>query len=230
MQYYQILIYIHRPFISNQRVPKDSSTRIRLPHARRSCVEAALSVARLIKMYDTSHTLGRINIQAVSIIFSAALMLLYAKLSSFPPFSQSILAKHLEICSRSLAEIGKYYENASRSLDLLLSIKRDWQARVITGPLHGKVDKASPPVRPVAVANMTETSDGGSLNLNNDLADFTDFENSFTNGSAPFAGVDLHYFNDVSVWHGTFQEASPTNQYEIDPSSNWMVLDGLSGF
>lgn len=37
------------------------------------------------------------------------------------------------MCSNALADIGEYYQLASRSLDLLFMIKREWKARMISG-------------------------------------------------------------------------------------------------
>ncbi|KAF5008862.1 hypothetical protein FDECE_4886 [Fusarium decemcellulare] len=75
----------------------------------------------------------QINIQAISIIFSASLLLLFASLSTRQDVDRLDYVAHLDVCAQALAETGEYYEHATRSLDLLLAIKRDWKARMVSG-------------------------------------------------------------------------------------------------
>lgn len=136
MQYYQTLIYVHRPFLSEGGFPAGPSSRGRRMPSREICIEAAFSISALVRNYERTYTLRRINIQAVSIIFSAALLLLFASLSSSQHHDQDDLLDNLSVCSDALAEIGEYYQLASRSLDLLFMIKREWKARMISGPVN----------------------------------------------------------------------------------------------
>jgi hypothetical protein len=101
--------------------------------SRSACLEAAFAISKLIRLYEKNYTLHCINIQAVSIIFSAALFLVFASISPTQSHDREALSTHLDVCSQALAKLGEYYENASRSLDLLLTIKRDWKARLIAG-------------------------------------------------------------------------------------------------
>ena len=127
------MIFIHRPFISEERNALGPLYEVTTHTSRSACLEAAFAISKLVTIYEENYTLQRINIQAVSIIFSAALFLVFENISPTPSYSRETLAVHLEGCSQALAKLGEYYENASRSLDLLLSIKRDWKARLVAG-------------------------------------------------------------------------------------------------
>ncbi|KAM5370266.1 hypothetical protein ACJZ2D_008562 [Fusarium nematophilum] len=133
MQYYQIMIYIHRPFLSGGGLPPSAAHPSPLGNSRAICIDSAKAISKLVRIYERTYTLRRINIQAVSIIFSASLLLVFASITATPEIEDEDLATHLEVCSHALAEIGEYYENSSRSLDLLLKIKRDWKARIVSG-------------------------------------------------------------------------------------------------
>jgi hypothetical protein len=143
MQYYQILIFIHRPFISRNRL-SEVNQHNRFGCSRRLCLQSAIAIAQLLNMYETRYTLRQINIQVVSITFSAALMLLFATLDRSGCYDCANLCRNLDTCCQALAELGKFFENASRALDLLLSIKRGWTARLVSSGLsdHGPPQRA----------------------------------------------------------------------------------------
>ena len=82
-------------------------------------------------MYKQSYSLRRIHIQAVGITFSAALMLLFGTLMPQRHFNSDAISQNLGICCDALAEKGEFHENAARALEILLSIKRAWQAHIV---------------------------------------------------------------------------------------------------
>lgn len=139
MQYHQIIIYIYRPFLSTRSMPSPSSLGYQFKDPRAICIDSALAISKLIHHYERLYTLRRINIQAVSVVFSASLLLLFASLSVKADDDCADYVGHLDVCAHALAEMGEYYENATRSLDLLLSIKRSWKAHLVSGgPLLSK--------------------------------------------------------------------------------------------
>lgn len=133
MQYYQIIIYIHRPFLSTGTMPSPSSLGSQHDNPRTICVDSAFAISKLIHHYERLYTLRRINIQAVSVVFSASLLLLFASLTVRQDDDHAECVAHLDLCTHALAEMGEYYENATRSLDLLFSIKRSWKAHLVSG-------------------------------------------------------------------------------------------------
>ncbi|PVH71352.1 hypothetical protein DL98DRAFT_106605 [Cadophora sp. DSE1049] len=131
MQYHQFMIYIHRPFISKYRSQPYPPVGPSYNHARTTCMESAVAISQLLTRYRSAYTLRLINVQAVSIVFSAALILVFATVSEIRGDTNVDLNTHLSTCCRGLAELGKTFQNATRALEVLLSIKRAWQAKLL---------------------------------------------------------------------------------------------------
>ncbi|CAG8269424.1 unnamed protein product [Penicillium salamii] len=142
MQYHQIIIFFHRPWLSKSYIqPRAPRQGPGYHHARRMCVESATAVARLLHLYEKHYTFRRMNNQVVAIIFSAALMLLFVTVSSSPmspgkqgdsptyPRSAEMVA-YLNLCFRALDELGQSFENAKRTRDYLVTLQRRWQAHM----------------------------------------------------------------------------------------------------
>ncbi|KAJ5346704.1 hypothetical protein N7541_009186 [Penicillium brevicompactum] len=142
MQYHQIIIFFHRPWLSKSYIqPRSPRQGPGYHHARRMCVESATAVARLLHLYEKHYTFRRMNNQVVAIIFSAALMLLFVTVSGSPmspgkqgdsptyPRSTEMVA-YLNLCFRALDELGQSFENAKRTRDYLVTLQRRWQAHM----------------------------------------------------------------------------------------------------
>lgn len=114
-------------------MPSHSSPGNQHDNPRAICIDSAFAISKLIHHYKRLYTLRRINIQAVSVVFSASLLLLFASLSVRQDDDHTDCVAHLDLCTHALAEMGEYYENATRSLDLLFSIKRSWKAHLVSG-------------------------------------------------------------------------------------------------
>ncbi|KAJ5902774.1 hypothetical protein N7495_003302 [Penicillium taxi] len=141
MQYHQIVIFLHRPWVSKSYIqPRSPRQGPGYHHARRMCIESAIAVARLLHIYEKHYTFRRMNNQVVAIIFSAALMLLFVTVSSSPlvptrpgeinsphPRNAEMVA-YLNLCFRALDELGQSFENAKRTRDYLVTLQRRWQA------------------------------------------------------------------------------------------------------
>lgn len=141
MQYHQIVIFTHRPWVSKNYIqPRAPRQGPGYHHARRMCIESATAVARLLQLYEKHYTFRRMNNQIVAIIFSAALMLLYVTISHAAPPGKSPtdvsttnnaeMVGYLNLCFRALDELGQSFENAKRTRDFLVSLQRRWQARM----------------------------------------------------------------------------------------------------
>ncbi|KUL90896.1 hypothetical protein ZTR_00961 [Talaromyces verruculosus] len=138
MQYYQIVIFFHRPWVSKSYIqPQNPKQGPGHQHARRTCAESATAIARLLRLYEKYYTFRRINNQVVAIIFTAALMLIFVTISMSTQDTgrlrvddksrQADMAAHLNVCFRALDELGQSFENAKRTRDFLVSLQRRWQ-------------------------------------------------------------------------------------------------------
>lgn len=143
MQYHQIIIFFHRPWVSKSYIqPRSPRQGPGYHHARRMCVESATAVARLLHIYEKHYTFRRMSNQVVAIIFSAALMLLFVTVSSSSsmPFKpgemnhphprNAEMVAYLNLCFRALDELGQSFENAKRTRDYLVILQRRWQAHM----------------------------------------------------------------------------------------------------
>lgn len=137
MQYHQIVIFTHRPWVSKHYIqPRSPRQGPGYHHARRMCIESSMAVARLLQIYEKHYTFRRMNNQVVAIIFSAALMLLYVTISPGKANNNENgaarveMVAYLNLCFRALDELGQSFENAKRTRDFLVSLQRRWQAHM----------------------------------------------------------------------------------------------------
>ncbi|KAL2012266.1 hypothetical protein VTN00DRAFT_4984 [Thermoascus crustaceus] len=140
MQYHQIIIFVHRPWVSKSYIqPHNPRQGPGYLHARRMCIESAASVAKLLRLYEKHYTFRRINNQVVAIIFTAALMLIFVTISTSSQAApgrtsgenqNAEMVAHLNVCFRALDELGQSFENAKRTRDFLVSLQRRWQTRM----------------------------------------------------------------------------------------------------
>lgn len=137
MQYHQIVIFTHRPWVSKHYIqPRSPRQGPGYHHARRMCIESSMAVARLLQIYEKHYTFRRMNNQVVAIIFSAALMLLYVTISPGKAnnnengAARAEMVAYLNLCFRALDELGQSFENAKRTRDFLVSLQRRWQAHM----------------------------------------------------------------------------------------------------
>lgn len=138
MQYHQILIFFHRPWVSKSYIqPQNPKQGPGYQHARKTCIESATAIARLLLLYEKYYTFRRINNQVVAIIFTAALILIFVTISMSSQtasrfrldeqWQQGDMVAHLNVCFRALDELGQSFENAKRTRDFLVSLQRRWQ-------------------------------------------------------------------------------------------------------
>ncbi|KAL4974985.1 fungal-specific transcription factor domain-containing protein [Aspergillus desertorum] len=141
LQYHQIVIFTHRPWVSKSYIqPRAPRQGPGYHHARKMCIESSIATARLLHIYEKHYTFRRMNNQVVSMIFSAALILLYVTISTTPLASRtgleqfdgssSEMTAYLNLCFRALDELGQSFENAKRTRDFLVALQRRWQARM----------------------------------------------------------------------------------------------------
>lgn len=151
MQYHQIVIFTHRPWVSKNYIqPRSPRQGPGYHHARRMCIESSTAIARILHIYEKHYTFRRMNNQVVAIIFSAALMLLYVTISNTFSSSKNSaehtnrnaeMVAYLNLCFRALDELGQSFENAKRTRDFLVSLQRRWQAHLRRSAKKRQVSK-----------------------------------------------------------------------------------------
>ncbi|KAL4950635.1 fungal-specific transcription factor domain-containing protein [Aspergillus filifer] len=149
MQYYQNIIYAHRPWMSKSHIQPSPPRGPGHSHAREMCIQSAIAIARILAMYENRFTLRRIHTKAVAITSSAVLLLLFAAVTGYKVPSGSGgehggqrqqqqqgstgtgtgIAGHLSTCFRALDEFAMSWPSASRAKDLLLRLQRRWEIR-----------------------------------------------------------------------------------------------------
>ncbi|KAH6976603.1 fungal-specific transcription factor domain-containing protein [Ilyonectria destructans] len=132
MLYEYLAIVLHRPFVAKHYIQPHPLLGKGPQHARDMCIQSACRISTLLSWYQCRRMLSQTNIQVVQFTFSAALILIYATVSENNPQSHQQLSGHLETCCQALAHLGDTFANASRTLDVLLQVKRTWQARLVT--------------------------------------------------------------------------------------------------
>ncbi|KXH27185.1 hypothetical protein CSIM01_12054 [Colletotrichum simmondsii] len=123
MQYYQNVIHAHRPWMSSSYIQPQPPQGPGYMHAQQMCIESAAAVAKLILIYERQHSLKRVHIQGVAIIFSAAIILIFASISRRRRKRTTETATHLSVCFRALEELSGTWECAKRSRDFLLMLQ-----------------------------------------------------------------------------------------------------------
>ncbi|KAJ5187666.1 hypothetical protein N7449_010660 [Penicillium cf. viridicatum] len=156
MQYYQNLIYSHRPWMSKGYLQPQPPKGPGSTHAREMCINSAISIAKILVLYETRYTLRRINIKAVSITSSAVLLLLFAAVSQYQtPEGENIIA-HLSTCFRALDEFSLSWQSANRAKDLLVRLQHKWEIRTrATKPDRGPDETGYPPRKRSRTLNGT---------------------------------------------------------------------------
>ncbi|KAH8691360.1 fungal-specific transcription factor domain-containing protein [Talaromyces proteolyticus] len=137
MQYYQAIIHIHRPWMSKHLVQPAQPAppqRKGYIHARRMCIDSGIAIAKLLKIYEKQYSFRRMDIQAVSITCSAALMLIFATVSETISNNRVQEEDHnyntfLGVCFRALEEFSSSWESSKRAQTFLINLQRLWEAR-----------------------------------------------------------------------------------------------------
>lgn len=141
MQYYQGLIYAYRPWMSKGYIHEPIQG-CGAGHARKMCMDSATAIAQLLRLYEDSYTLRRINIQAVAITFSAALLLVFATVSRYQRDREDEILSNLSVCFRALDELAPAWDSAKRARDFLTRLQRHWERQTKSNSLGDGVSPA----------------------------------------------------------------------------------------
>jgi hypothetical protein len=93
------------------------------------CIQSAISIAKILVLYEKRYTLRRINVKAVSITSSAILLLLFAAVAHYPLAENEDITAHLSTCFRALDEFSLSWQSANKVKDLLVRLQYKWELR-----------------------------------------------------------------------------------------------------
>lgn len=127
MQFHQSLIYAYRPWMSKSHSQQQQAQGPAAGQARKMCKDSASAIAQLLRLYEERWTLRRINIQAVAITFSAALLLVFATVSHYQWEREDETLADLSTCLRGLDELAPAWDTARRARDFLIRLQRHWE-------------------------------------------------------------------------------------------------------
>lgn len=130
MHYHQAIIHAHRPWISKSAIQPQPAQGPGHTHARKMCVDSATAIAKLLHLYELRYTFRRMNIQAVAITCSAALMLIFASVLNRDFHHDQETVAHLNLCFRALEEFGFSWESAKRAQNFLVHMQSLWETRI----------------------------------------------------------------------------------------------------
>jgi hypothetical protein len=135
MQFHVLSIFLHRPFFSRHLLRASAlSPSVQTPspstHPRTLCTSAAHSLIRVLHLYRTQHSLRQTNVQIVHLVFTAALVHVY---SACTPTNTTIGAdqamQDLQFCIQALSEMSATWRNATRALEVIICVKREWMGK-----------------------------------------------------------------------------------------------------
>lgn len=130
MQFYALVIFLFRPYFSRdllrwtQSISHDGQSAVAT--VRTDCISAAHRLVEVLRYFRKQHSLRYTNIQIVHLIFTGSLVHIYNACTCSPSEAQTAL-DDLQFCCQSLGEIGQTYGNATRALEVIILIKREWQ-------------------------------------------------------------------------------------------------------
>jgi hypothetical protein len=99
--------------------------------ARESCTESATQICQLLTMYRQAYGLQRIYIQITHVAMTASLIHIY-NCCNISGVQGKRAQELLLICIQALAEMGQMYRTSSRALEVVTSLRRDWQTETFT--------------------------------------------------------------------------------------------------
>jgi len=131
MQFYAAIIFLFRPYFSHHllRATQTLNTmedRAAVARVKFDCISAAHTMVEVLRCFRKQHSLRHTNIQIVHLIFTASLIHIYNACTCTGAESQTAL-DDLQFCCQSLGEIGQTYGNATRALEVIILVKREWQ-------------------------------------------------------------------------------------------------------
>ncbi|KAJ5503526.1 transcriptional regulator family: Fungal Specific TF, partial [Penicillium fimorum] len=215
MQYYQNLIYTHRPWMSKGYLQPQPPKGPGSTHAREMCINSAISIAKILVLYETRYTLRRINIKAVSITSSAVLLLLFAAVSQYQTEEKENIIAHLSTCFRALDEFSLSWQSANRAKDLLVRLQHKWEVRTrATKPDRGPDGAGYPPRKRSRTLNGSESINPNEGRLHDAQPETRDFQLESGLGWMLMLSGQLPSDGDEDLYSFVANTSIPESEYE----------------
>jgi hypothetical protein len=133
MQFYETMIFLHRPFLSSPWLDQSNSRENnKSEDSGKICEDSATMICALVSMYRQQWNLRRIHAQAVAIILAAGLI--HTHNCCIYSSQKGVDArKQLSICVQALGEMS-HFNLSTRALEILISLRRDWQMWISKKP------------------------------------------------------------------------------------------------
>lgn len=122
MQYHCIMILVNRPFLNASKYASDAQSTPTLS-PRCACLEAANSIANLLRIFDRVYTLRRINVQAIHLIFTASMIHAFVACGAGNSTEVAAAAEALEVCCHALRTVGAQCKSAIRAYEVVIYLK-----------------------------------------------------------------------------------------------------------
>ncbi len=133
MQFHEAMIFLHRPFLSSPCLDQvDGGEGNGFVDSAKICQESATVICRLITIYRQQRNIRRIHAQAVSIVLTAGLIHTH-NCCVYSNQAGVDAQRQLSICVQALGEMG-HFNFSTRALEIILSLRRDWQNRIFRKP------------------------------------------------------------------------------------------------
>lgn len=126
MQYHEVMIMLHRPFISGPADHARSEDSV-LKDSGDICEASATAICRLLVMYRHQWGIRFVHPQVVPIILTAAMIHVH-NCCIYSSEKGMRAQDNISICFSALGEMS-YFNIGTRSLETILSLRRDWQSR-----------------------------------------------------------------------------------------------------
>jgi hypothetical protein len=125
--YHETIILLNRPFLGHSE-PQGSRTSPGLTPstAQRNCFHAASDIYKILTVYRRQYGLRRAHVHMVHVVMSAALIHSYF-CSRFVEKEEPLSQGFLLTCLQSLGEMGQTYRVALRALEIIISLRNNWQ-------------------------------------------------------------------------------------------------------
>jgi hypothetical protein len=222
MQYYQSVIYAHRPCMSKSHIQPQRGPGA--DHARKTCIDSASAISHLLRLYEERYTLRRINIQAVAITFSAALLLVFATVLHYQREREDEILADLSVCFRALDELAPSWDTAKRARDFLVRLQRHWERQARSSSLNAARSDASSMSSGFSVSRKRPRA---SVRLGDESHESRPVR--FRDESVSPLQRDYWGDNGVATNYGMAANYDMAANFGMDIDFDWMLASSLEG-
>jgi hypothetical protein len=126
MQYYAVMILLHRPFVGEASSPSalnDTSW-----DACHMCTRSASAISFLLRIFRRRISWRYVHLQSVHNTTIAGVVHAYDA-CMFPGERGTQAQEGLNVCVQALGEMSQSFQSSMRGYEVLAAVRREWQAR-----------------------------------------------------------------------------------------------------